>query len=174
MLGDGGQGPWWPKARDQSSSEEEDTLREGGRGYGVTAWPGQGGMLHKDGECQPGMCHVCMYPCMCVHVCTCVHMHMQGSIYSWALLGTSNIPTGTCTSGAQTLDSKYHLPLKWVKTPWKKWLIPQLGPGNQKVSLEHLVVLESEGVAQRMRGPYGKKNTESKSSQWSNWGQCEL
>lgn len=55
MVGDGGQEPWWPKAGDQSPSDEEDKPKEGDMTRGVTIRSVQGEIPHTVGEWQTGM-----------------------------------------------------------------------------------------------------------------------
>lgn len=44
------------------------------------------------------------------------------------------------TPRAQTMVSKYHFPLKRSQDSMEKWLIPGLGVGICKISLEHHVI----------------------------------
>ena len=52
---------------------------------------------------------------------------------------------------AQILVSKCHSQPKRTRAPWKKWLIPRLGQGKYKMSLEHLGVPENKEVLRKDR-----------------------
>lgn len=86
-----------------------------------------------------------MYPCVHVPVCVCVHLHAGKHIFlssAWEQQHFNRHEPIWCP----TLGFKIPSSIKMSEESLEKWLIPQLGPGSEKMSLEHLVVLESEDM----------------------------